>query len=276
MSSACLLLVAALHGSVLMRPPLASRLEPVMLRLRGGSEGVEEAASAKTTAPKTDQPAPTLVDEPPPPSCWSAVRKLLDICLSLLTPKHGHAKAEVAAMKEERPEESIGYAPDDESWRTQRKKLNHVELPPAARKRVLRDLRRLKAHDDERLVLEESECLTDWVVKLVGAPGTVFDGEIYRLRIRLHPDYPTRPPTVVFMRPAPMYEHVYSNGMVCLDLLGAAWDPRLDVLAICLSIQSMLASAKNKSRPPDNEVTSVMARGQDARDMAWHPHDDDC
>jgi hypothetical protein len=38
----------------------------------------------------------------------------------------------------------------------------------------------------------------------------------------------------------------------------------------------MLSSAKKKGRPPDNEVTSVMAKGQDARDMAWHPHDDEC
>jgi len=118
--------------------------------------------------------------------------------------------------------------------------------------------------------------MTDWVIKLVGGNGTVFEGETYRLRVRFHVDYPTRPPTIVFMKPAPMYEHVYSNGMVCLDLLGAAWDSRLDVLAICLSIQSMISSAKVKSRPPDNEVTSVMAKGQDARDMAWHPHDDDC
>ena len=44
---------------------------------------------------------------------------------------------------------------------------------------------------------------------------------------------------------------------VCLDLLGAAWDARLDVLAICLSIQSMISSAKVKSRPPDRSVESA-------------------
>ena len=54
-------------------------------------------------------------------------------------------------------------------------------------------------------VLEDSECLTDWVIKLVGGNGTVFEGEIYRLRVRFHVDYPTRPPTIVFMKPAPMY-----------------------------------------------------------------------
>ena len=38
---------------------------------------------------------------------------------------------------------------------------------------------------------------------------------------------------MVFMRPAPMYEHVYSNGMVCLDLLGATLDPTLPMSMIC-------------------------------------------
>ena len=43
------------------------------------------------------------------------------------------------------------------------------------------------------------------MIKLVGGNGTVFEGEIYRLRVRFHVDYPTRPPTIVFMKPAPMY-----------------------------------------------------------------------
>jgi hypothetical protein len=41
-----------------------------------------------------------------------------------------------------------GFAPDDESWRTQRKKINNAELGAVARKRVLRDLRRLKKEQE--------------------------------------------------------------------------------------------------------------------------------
>ena len=94
------------------------------------------------------------------------------------------------------------------------KKLHQVELSPAARKRVLRDLRRMKAEDSSELGIEveDCECLTDWVVKVVGAPDTVFAGEIYRLRVRFHADYPTAPPECVFMRPAPVHEHIYSDG----------------------------------------------------------------
>ena len=42
-----------------------------------------------------------------------------------------------------------GFAADDESWRTQRKKLNDVELQPNVRKRVMKDLRQLKAAEAE-------------------------------------------------------------------------------------------------------------------------------
>lgn len=278
-----LTLLVGLRASTLQRPRLAipryvgSR--SALWHLRGGESPAEEQGKGpEQSEVDAVEPTPQLAndDDGHAPSCWSAVQKLWSVVQSLLMPNHQYAKAEAEYMKET-PEEACGYDPDDESWRTQRKKLNDVELPPASRKRVLRDLRRMKQHNaTSGLELEDSECLTDWVVKLVGTPGTVFAGEVYRLRIRFHADYPTRPPTVVFMRPAPMYEHVYSNGMVCLDLLGNAWDPQLDVLGICLSIQSMISSAKSKSRPPDNEVTSVMAKGQDARDMAWHPHDDEC
>jgi hypothetical protein len=153
------LLLVGLHASVLRRPqpttPGRLALEPLM-HLRGGGDA-------------------TADDHPPtaePVSCWSAVQKLLGFLRKMLVPNHEHAKAEQRGIAEETPEQSTGYAPDDDSWRTQRKKLNQVELPPAARKRVLRDLRRMKAHDDELLSLEDSECLTDWVIKLVGAPGT--------------------------------------------------------------------------------------------------------
>ena len=94
-------------------------------------------------------------------------------------PNHNYAKALGEDILDETGKTS-GWAADDESWRTARKKLNQVELPPAVRKRVLRDLRKLKALTNETapgLELEDSECLTDWVIKLTGAPGTVFAGE---------------------------------------------------------------------------------------------------
>ena len=152
-----------------------------------------------------------------------------------------------------------------------------VTLEPAARKRVLRDLRTMRKDGPEvGLEVEDCEVLTDWVIKVVGAPKTVYEGEIYRLRVRFHADYPTQPPEIVFMRPAPKHEHIYSDGKICLNILYNDWEPTMDVKSLCLSLLSMLSSAKKKKRPPDNDSTVVMSQGQKTRNMQWEFHDDKC
>ena len=35
-------------------------------------------------------------------------------------------------------------------------------------------------------------------LQIVGAKGTVYEGEIYRIRVRFHADYPTAPPEVCY------------------------------------------------------------------------------
>lgn len=98
---------------------------------------------------------------------------------------------------------------------------------------------------------------SSWRIKLVGAPGTLYEGEEYILRFRFGDDYPMEAPEVkivkliidkqvVFMEKSPVNEHVYSNGHICLSILYDQWSPALTVSAICLSIQSMLSSSKVK------------------------------
>jgi len=253
------------------RSVLSEPLRPLLLLRGGADEALPEPEAA--AAPVEKEPPLEMKGEPPV-TCWSAVCQVVKAIRSLLSPTYEYAKKDTDILGD--TSQMAGFAADDESWRTQRKKLHQITLSAPVQKRVLRDLRILKRETDIGVEVEDCECLTDWVVKIVGAKGTVFEGEIYRLRVRFHADYPTQPPEVTFMRPAPVHEHIYSDGKICLNILYSDWDPKMDVKSMCLSLLSMLSSAKKKGRPPDNDSTVVMSQGQKTRNMQWEFHDDNC
>lgn len=72
----------------------------------------------------------------------------------------------------------------------------------------------------------------------------------------------------------PVHPHVYGNGHICLDLLGAGWSPVHTITSVALSLQSMLAGndkygkfglstckilLTSVERPPDNNRYVVQA-----------------
>lgn len=68
----------------------------------------------------------------------------------------------------------------------------------------------------------------------------------------------TEAPEVTFMisseRAVPIHPHIYSNGIICLDLLDTqGWSPVQNVSSVCMSIQSMLTGNTKDERPPGDE-----------------------
>lgn len=72
----------------------------------------------------------------------------------------------------------------------------------------------------------------------------------------------SKAPEVTFVtasdREIPMHPHIYSNGVICLDLLssGNGWSPVQSVETVCMSIQSMLTGNTRNERPEGDETFS--------------------
>lgn len=148
-----------------------------------------------------------------------------------------------------------------------------------AMRRIQSELKEWLRSPPEGCRLMSSDNITEWVVLIEGpdspgAPGLprLYEGEVFRLRIRFSETYPMEPPEFVFLPPSPEHMHIYSNGFICLDILysgrGGGWSPAMTMASCALSLRSMLASATRKGRPPGDLQFS--SRGhRSPKEVSW-------
>lgn len=140
--------------------------------------------------------------------------------------------------------------------------------------RVQKELRSFMANPPDNCKLVVGSNIRSWVINIVGAEDTIYAGEKYKMKIVFPKDYPSKPPSVYFLKPTPKHVHVYSNGDICLNLLGRDWRPTMTAQTLVLSIMSMLASAKEKKMPQDNAAHADVEPGQ--QQQGWLYHDEKC
>ncbi|GKZ16975.1 hypothetical protein AbraIFM66951_005702 [Aspergillus brasiliensis] len=145
-------------------------------------------------------------------------------------------------------------------------------------------LSKMKDHLPPGITIVKSENLEEWQMDIkVLDSNPLYQNETYRLKFTFSNKYPIEPPEVQFIecprtsdhpRPIPIHPHIYSNGIICLDLLSSAgWSPVQTVESVCMSIQSMLTANSRNERPPgDSDFVSYNRRRP--RDINFHYDDD--
>ncbi|KAG2132362.1 ubiquitin-conjugating enzyme/RWD-like protein [Suillus clintonianus] len=107
------------------------------------------------------------------------------------------------------------------------------------------------------ITLLSADNFETWYFSIEILGESLYQGEVFKLMFRFDPSYPISAPAVQFVvnqeSTAPVHPHVYSNGHICASILGTEWSPVLSVSAVCVTLQSMLASCKSKERPVDND-----------------------
>ena len=79
---------------------------------------------------------------------------------------------------------------------------------------------------------------------------------------------------MLFINGSPDHEHIYSNGFICMSILYDEWSAALTVASICLSVTSMMASAKHKCRPSNDDEFCIRSKGKGPKQYYW-TYDDD-
>jgi len=126
--------------------------------------------------------------------------------------------------------------------------------------------------------LVEAEDFSTWLLSVEVMGESLYQNEKHVLKFRFDSQYPISSPAVQFLvgdgREAPIHPHVYSNGHICASILGNEWSPVLSVTAVCVTLQSMLASCKKKERPADND-RYVRTAPDNPKKTRFHYDDDD-
>ena len=93
-----------------------------------------------------------------------------------------------------------------------------------------------------------------------GEDNTLYENESFKLKFEFDDNYPIQKPSVIFVDHIPINPFVFSNGLICLNILDTDWSPILTISSVTLSILSMLSGTKEKRKPVNDEIICKKGR----------------
>ncbi|EAY04523.1 ubiquitin conjugating enzyme, putative [Trichomonas vaginalis G3] len=109
----------------------------------------------------------------------------------------------------------------------------------------------------------EGPDLFHWTGTIVGPPDTPYESGVFMLDIQFPPDYPFKPPHIIF-KTRVYHPNISPRGAICLDILKDKWAPALTISKVLLSICSLLNDAN-----PDDPLVPDIARQYKADKAAF-------
>eukprot|EP00727_Mastigamoeba_balamuthi_P014120 m51a1_g9330 hypothetical protein (509) ;mRNA; f:15770-17490 len=110
----------------------------------------------------------------------------------------------------------------------------------SAAKRVFKELKDLRGSGVAAVFVNADDNLY-WKLLIEGPPGSPYEGCRWLLSVQFPSSYPAKPPAVRFL--VPIYHcNVSSDGRICLDILGTAWNSALSVQRVVVAIKELMRS----------------------------------
>ena len=127
-------------------------------------------------------------------------------------------------------------------------------MTSVAEKRIARELQELAEENPTHVSAGPSgDDLYHWDASIIGPDDSPYQGGIFGLAMLFSPEYPFKPPKVMF-KTRIYHPNISPEGGICLDLLRDQWSPALTVSKLLLSICSLLSDPN-----PDDPLVPAIA-----------------